>query len=269
MPEREQNSGASIRTIHRACSILRCFTEDRPELGVTAISQKTGIHKSSTSRILSSLQNEGFVEQDEQSSKYRLGLGLVSLAGLVLERLELRDVVQPAIQELARITQETINISVLKEDECVNIENINSPQPIQHMGLLGRRNPLHCTSTGKVFLAFMTREERDALLSEPLKPYTKHTTTDRAQLEEELKNVKEHNYAIAHEEFKEGLSAIAAPLRDHSGEVIATVSISGPTYRMGKGQIDAYIPHLLKTSQDISTKLGYLKTASVSINDNP
>lgn len=260
MPKRDGNSGSSIRTIHRACSILRCFTEDNPELGVTTISHKTGIHKSSISRILASLQKEGFVEQNAQNSKYRLGLGLVSLAGLVLERLELRDVVQPSIQELARITQETINISVLKEDESVNIENINSPQPIQHIGLLGRRNPLHCTSTGKIFLAFMTQEERKALLPKKMKAYTDLTITDRGVLETELDRVRDQDYAIAHEEFKEGLSAVAAPIRDHSGQVIATVSISGPTYRMTPDHIETYIPYLLQTSSNISHKLGHAVT---------
>lgn len=259
MPKRNKNSGSSIRTIQRACSILRCFTEEDPELGVTTISQKTGIHKSSTSRILSSLQQEGFVEQNNQNSKYRLGLSLVSLAGLVLERLELRDVVHPSIQELARVTQETINISVLKDDECINIENVDSPQPIQHTGLLGRRNPLHCTSTGKVFLAFMTEEEREHLLSPKLQAFTPYTITDREQLFKELEAVKEQGYAVAEEEFKEGLSAIAAPIRDVNNRVIATVSISGPTYRLDRNQIDTYIPYLLDTAKDISAKLGYIK----------
>ncbi len=257
MPKRDKNSRNFIRTIQRACSILRCFSEDNPELGVTTISQKTGIHKSSTSRILSSLQQEGFVEQNEQNSKYRLGLGLVSLAGLVIERLELRDVIHPAIQDLARITQETINISVLNEDECINIENINSPQAILHTGLLGRRNPLHCTSTGKVFLAYMTDEERQHLLPDTLRAYTSHTITDRPRLETELDKVQNQGFAVAQEEFKEGLSAIAAPIRNHNGSVIATVSISGPSYRLDKERIETYIPYLENTAQDISSKLGH------------
>lgn len=258
MPKRNNSSRNSIRTIQRACSILRCFSEENPELGVTTISKKTGIHKSSTSRILSSLQQEGFVEQNDQNSKYRLGLGLVSLAGLVIERLELRDVTHPAIQDLAQITQETINISVLKEDECINIENINSPQAILHTGLLGRRNPLHCTSTGKVFLANMSDEERQHTLPDSLRAYTPHTITDRSQLEAELNEVRNQGYAVAQEEFKEGLSAIAAPIRNHDGTVIATISISGPSYRLDKERIDTYTPYLENTAHEISSKLGYV-----------
>jgi len=257
VPKRDNNSKNSIRTIQRACNILRCFSEDNPELGVTTISNKTGIHKSSTSRILSSLQQEGFVEQNDQNSKYRLGLGLVSLAGLVIERLELRDVIHPAIQDLARITQETINISVLKDDECINIENINSPQAIQHTGLLGRRNPLHCTSTGKVFLANMPDEERQHILPDSLRAYTPHTITDHSQLQADLKNVRKQGFAVARDEFKEGLSAIAAPIRNHDGSVIATVSISGPSYRLDKERIDTYIPYLENSAHEISEKLGH------------
>jgi DNA-binding IclR family transcriptional regulator len=254
--DRKQNSEFSVQTIQRAAAILRCFSEGNPELGVTAIGHMTGIHKSTVSRLLLALNREGFVSQNAETGKWRLGLGLLNLAGMVLENLDLRELAKNHLAELARVTQETINISVLDGDECVNIECLLSPKPIKYAGRLGRRVPLHCTSTGKVLLAFLSREQLDGVLPEELPPFTKGTITDRTALEVSLDRVRAQDYAIVHEEFEEGLSAIAAPIRDHTGRVIATVSVSGPTYRMGPGKIERFTGPLLETAGKISADLG-------------
>jgi DNA-binding IclR family transcriptional regulator len=254
----KKRSDTPIQTIQRAAAILRCFTENDSELGVTLLSEQLKLHKSTVSRLLSSLQREGFVEQNPETGKYRLGLGLVSLAGIILERMDLRRVAQPYLRALAESAQETINVTVLDGDECVNVERIASSKPIQYVGWLGRRTPTHCTSTGKVLLAFLTPQERDAILPETLLPYTEKTIVDRSTLEQVLAQVREQGYAIVHEEFEEGLSAVAAPIWGHTGHVIATVSIAGPTYRMGPGQIERFVEPLKETARKISTNLGYI-----------
>jgi DNA-binding IclR family transcriptional regulator len=216
------------------------------------------------SRLLSALREEGFVEQNPENGKWRLGLGLLGLAGAVLERMDLHKVAQTPLRILSTQTQETINITVLDGNECVNIESITSPKSIQHTGRPGRRTSLHCTSTGKVFLAFLTPEERDVLLSGTLLPCTENSIADRGALEQALERVREQGYAVAHEEYEEGLSAIAAPIRDQTGQVVATVSISGPSYRMGSDQIEKFIEPLKETAHDISTQLGYVQPKSES-----
>lgn len=260
MLDEQRQSSSSVQTIQRAGAILHCFMESDTELGVTLLSQRTGIHKSTVSRFLSALRQEGFVEQNPETGKWRLGLGLLNLAGAVLERLDLRNLTLIPLKNLAEQTQETINITVLDGDECVNIENIPSQKSIHHSGRLGRRTPLHCTSTGKTFLAFMTPEERELLLSTNLQSFTKNSIIDKHDLEQELYRIREQGYAIAIEEFEEGLSAIASPIRDHTGRVVATVSISGPSYRMGSEQIEEFKRPLLETAQNISTQLGYMRT---------
>ncbi len=255
----ERKSSSSVQTIQRASAILRCFMENDTEMGVTILSKQLGIHKSTVSRLLSALRKEGFVEQNPETGKWRLGLGLLDLAGAMLERMDLRKVTLIPLRNLAAHTQETVNITVLDGDECVNIENISSPKSIQHTGRLGRRTPLHCTSTGKVFLSFLTPEERNELLSSMLLPCTENSIVDRGALERALELVQEQGYAIAHEEYEEGLSAIAAPIRDHTRQVVATVSISGPSYRMGLNQIKMFVEPLKDTAHDISTQLGYVQ----------
>lgn len=260
----ERKSSSSVQTIQRASTILRCFMESDAELGVTLLSQQTGIHKSTVSRFLSALRKEGFVEQNPETGKWRLGLGLLDLAGALLERMDLRKVTLIPLRNLAAQTQETINITVLDGNECVNIENISSPKSIQHAGRLGRRTPLHCTSTGKAFLAFLTTEERDVLLSSTLPQCTENSIVDRRALEQALEHVREQGYAITHEEYEEGLSAVAAPIRDHTGQIVAAVSISGPSYRMEQNQIEKFIEPLKATAHDISTQLGYVQPKSKS-----
>lgn len=237
---------------------MRCFTESKPELRVSELSERLDLNKSTVSRILGTLQKEGWVSLNPDSGKYRLGLGLISLAGVALGRLDVRGVSQPYLNDLVIATGETVNVTVLDAGECVNIERARSPQPIRYVGWIGRRTPIHCTAAGKVLLAGMeTTAIADALLARPLLAYTDKTIVDRSALQRSLIQIRNQGYAIVHEEFEEGFSAIAAPVCDHTGRVIAAISISGPTYRMGAGVIENYIEPLLKISGQISADMGH------------
>lgn len=257
MPPKNRSSDSGIQSVQRAMTILRSFSEAEPTLGVTHLSERLGLHKSTVSRLLSTLEREGFVEQDPETGKYRLGLGLVSLAGFALERLDLRRIAHPHLGPLAELTQETINLTVLDGREGVNIERIASPRSIRYVGSVGRRTPLHCSSTGKVMLAYMTPQERDALLPHPLPRYTAKTITDRAVLEAELTQIRAQGYGLAREEYEEDLAAVAAPIHNHQGRVLATVSITGPAYRLAPDKIAAWIKPLQETACKISAQLGY------------
>jgi DNA-binding IclR family transcriptional regulator len=158
------------------------------------------------------------------------------------------------------VSQETVNVTILDGNECVNIERLASPKPIRYVGWIGRRTPLHCTASGKVLLAHMLAEERARILPSPLFKYTARTLVKPPALARSLDQVCRQGYAIVHEEFEEGFSAIAAPLFDHGGRVVATVSISGPTFRLGPGQIEAFVEPLLQTAGTISAEMGYSGT---------
>lgn len=256
MSQKKRSTDSSIQSVHRAAAILRSFSETEAELGVTTLSERLGLHKSTVSRLLSTLQQEGFVDQDAKTGKYRLGLGLVSLAGYALEHIDLRRLAKPYLMALAELTQETINVTVLDGHECVNIDRVASPRLIRYVGSVGRRTPLHCTSTGKVLLAYMLPSERDILLPRKLTRYTGKTIIDRRALDQALVEIRAQGYAIVREEFEEDLTAIAAPICNHLGRVIATVSISGPTYRLEPDKIDAFREPLQATARNISTQLG-------------
>jgi IclR family KDG regulon transcriptional repressor len=250
-------SANTVQSIERAVAILRSFSEAEPELRVTELARRLELHKSTVSRILTTLQAAQLVSQNPETSKYRLGVGLVSLAGIALGRLDVRGVAQPHLNALVELSQETINVTIIEERECVNIERVASPKPIRYVGWIGRRTPLHCTAAGKVLLAFRRREERQRLIQSPLVCYTENTIVDPAALEASLAQIQKQGYAIVHEEFEPEFSAIAAPIYDHLGHAAAAVSISGPTYRLAPGQIENFIEPLLETTGKISAGMGY------------
>ena len=248
---------APIQSLQRAVAILRSFSEAEPELSVTELSQRLGLHKSTVSRILATLQQEGLVGRNPETGKYGLGLGLVSLGGIALGRLDVRALALPYLNPLVELTEETVIVTVLDGRECVNIARASSPRPIQFVGWIGRRTPIHCTANGKVFLAYMPAPDRAALLSGSLPHFTKNTIVALSALAQSLAQVRSQGYAIVHGEYEEGFSEIAAPIFDHRGQVIATLAISGPTFRMGPGQIESFAEPLLETSLAISGLLGY------------
>jgi DNA-binding IclR family transcriptional regulator len=264
MPKDKPRTTESVQSVARAIAILRSFTEYEPELRVTELAHRLGLHKSTVSRILATLQAGGLVSRNPESGRYRLGLGLIGLAGVALGRLDVRGVAQPYLNDLVASTQETVNITVIEGHECVNIERARSPQPIRYEGWIGRRTPLHCTAAGKVLLAYLPDRERSVRLALPLVKYTSQTVTDDQTLINILKEIRLQRYAIVHEEFEAGFSGIAAPIFNHEGQAVAAVSVSGPTYRMGPGIVESFINPLQETAQTISAEMGFGQRRSVS-----
>ncbi len=246
-----------VQSIQRAVAILRCFSESEPELSVTELSQRLNLHKSTISRILGTLERERLVARNPQNGKYHLGLGMVSLAGVALGRLDVRGVAQPFLNELVEITQETVNVVVLEDHEGVNIDRAASPKAIRYVGWIGRRIPLHCTAPGLVLLAYLPADGQRALLRRPRRAYTPHTVTGGQALRSRLEAVRRQGYAVVHEEWEEGYSGMAAPIFDHGQRVVAALSITGPTFRMRADVIPGFIAALQKTALAISQQLGY------------
>ncbi|MBN1992928.1 MAG: IclR family transcriptional regulator [Anaerolineae bacterium] len=252
----KQSPHATIQSVQRALAILRCFTREDTELGVTHISKQLALHKSTVSRLLSTLEQEGFVEKNPVTEKYRLGLQLVTLAGIALEQIDLREVAAPYLSQLAEVTQETVNIVVLSGNECMNIDGAASPRPIRYVGRIGRRTPCHCTAAGKVLLAYLPPEAQQQILPNPLTRFTDKTIIDFDVLRQALAKIYAQGYAITHEEHQTDLSAVAAPIFDHSERVVAAVTVSGPTYRIGPGKIEPLIAPVQQIANEISARLG-------------
>lgn len=253
----DRRATSSVQSLQRAAAIMRCFTEAEPELGVTDISARVGLHKSTVSRLLGTLETEGFIAHNAATGKYRLGVGLISLAGVALGRVGVRGAAYYHLDDLVEATQESASVYVLDGMECVNVLNKPSPRPVRYVNWIGRRLPLHCTASGKVILAGLEPGERPSRLKFPLRRFTDHTITSPGALESELMSIAERGFALALEEYEEGYNAIAAPIRDFRGQVVGALAVSGPAFRLERPTLESFIIPVCDAAARSSAELGY------------
>ncbi|TDU06506.1 IclR family transcriptional regulator [Streptomyces sp. 846.5] len=246
-----------VQSVDRAVSILELLAR-QGETGVTEIAAELGVHKSTAFRLTAALELRGLVEQAGERGKYRLGMGLVRLAGAATMRMDLSLQSRPVCERLAAEVAETINMAILDDDEAVNIDQVMGPSAITSHNWVGQRTPLHATSSGKVLLAYLPEAAIDARVA-VLKRYTANTVVDPDLLRAQLFTARQEGYAYTIEELEEGLNAIAAPVFAQTGQVIAAVSVSGPSFRLGAPRLlEELAPAVVRAAAEISARLGFL-----------
>jgi IclR family acetate operon transcriptional repressor len=256
----QQNNGAErgalIQSVQRAAILLKAFATGPAELGVNELSRTVGLHKSTVSRMLATLEREGLVERVPTSEKYQLGFEIVRLAGQVPHFGDLRAAASPYLKDLAEWTRETVNLGILDENAVVYVEQLSGQHLVRHTNWVGQRTPLHCTASGKAVLAFQPPTAIEAMLSEPLPQFTNRTITAPDKLYDELATVRRLGYAVTISELEEGLNAVAAPITDASRTVVAAVSVSGPAYRLSAERLSELAVLTVATAGKIAARLG-------------
>jgi IclR family transcriptional regulator, acetate operon repressor len=245
-----------VQSLDRALEILRLLGSE-PEMRVTDLARRLEVHKSTVFRLLSTLQEHGLVEQNPTTEKYRLGYGLVRLAGAVVAELDLARASRSVLEELAVRTGETVNLAILQGDQVVNIDQIAAPNLVVNVNWVGKQTPLH----GKVLLADLSDEERRRLLSRALPRLTPRTITDPRILEKQLRRVLTDGYAFTLEELELGLNAVAAPVYAADGRVQAAVSVAGPSYRVTPQRLSELGEMTKDAGAAISRRMGYIRNA--------
>ncbi|MGV9277134.1 IclR family transcriptional regulator [Streptomyces griseosporeus] len=247
---------SAVQSVDRAVSVLEILAR-HGEAGVTEIAEQLGVHKSTAFRLLGVLENRGLVAQAKDRGKYYLGAGILRLAGAAAVRLDISQEGVQVCRELADELGETVNIAVLDDDAAVNIMQARGTASVTAQNWLGRRTPLHATSSGKVLLAHLPPTLREGLLARPLHRFTERTVTGAAVLRGELETVVERGYGVTVEELELGLAAVAAPVRAHDGEVIAAISVSGPVYRLNAERLPEVTERTVATGAELSRRMGY------------
>jgi DNA-binding IclR family transcriptional regulator len=246
---------AAVQSVDRAVTVLEILAR-RGEAGVTEIAVELGVHKSTAFRLVSVLEARGLVEQNSDRGKYRLGLGIIRLAGATTARLDVTQQARPVIEVLARDLDETVNIAILSGHDALYLDQVAGSSALQLHNWVGRRIPLHCTSNGKVLLAFLPEKRQRELLETPLTRFTANTVTDVEDLLAELAMVRDRGWASANEEFELGLVAVAAPVRDLTGNVVASLSASGPVFRLPAPLLPRIGSAVVAAAGEVSRRLG-------------
>jgi DNA-binding IclR family transcriptional regulator len=215
------------------------------------------VHKSTAFRLVAALESKDLVEQLADRGKYRLGFGIVRLAGAATGQLDLAQEGRRTCEELAADLGETVNIAILDGERAVNISQARGPAALSSHDWVGRATPLHATSSGKVLLAFAPDAVRKVALSHDLPRFTAVTITDPDVLQRELDLTVEQGWASTVEEYEVGLSALAAPVRDGDGDVVAAVSVSGPSFRMPSDSFPEIARRVVAGADDLSRRLGF------------
>ena len=261
--QKRQTASGRLSSVTSALLVLKVFSQGEPELGISSIAQRLGLAKSTVHRLVVTLAGEGFLEQNPQNGRYRLGLSLFSLGALVRQRMDVSHQAMSSLTALRDQTQETVHLAILDETSIMYLHNMESAQAIGTRSYIGTRKPAFCTSEGRVLLAFNAPELTDVVLKEDLVKRTPKTTTHVKTLRLILDEVRRSGYATDDEESESGMRCVAAPIRDVSGDAIAAVGLAGPIQRLTKKELRRLVPQVMAAASSISARMGY-KAPSMS-----
>jgi DNA-binding IclR family transcriptional regulator len=247
-----------LSTVRNAARLLKVFRSREADLGVSELARRLGLGKSTVHRMLTTLVAEGLIEQNPRTGGYRLGIVMFELGQAVRVHMDLHAAVTPVLGELRAQTGESSQVGVLDGHEVVYVDRLESAHSLRLFTETGRRVPVHCTSSGKVLLAYLPEGRRKQVLScTPLAALTPYTITDATRLAAELDMVRRRGWAEAINEREIGVASIAAPVRDASGEVVAAISIGVPLARCSVAALRRRAPVIAEAAEAASRRLGW------------
>ncbi|MBY0149487.1 IclR family transcriptional regulator [Neobacillus niacini] len=248
-----------LSSVKNAIKILRAFKMDQPQKGVRELANELGLGKSSVQRILATLASEGLVKKNKETNKFELGLSVVELSSIVLGNIDLHTESRPILTDLANKCGETAHLAILDGNHVVYLDKVESKTSNKVPSHLGLHNYAHCTSSGKLLLAHSGNHLVDLVIQNGLDPITHNTITDPVVFREELKTILKNGYSVSVDEYTLGRTSVSAPVRDHTGKVIAAINLVGPTSRISKQRIQYFARELITSGNLISERHGYWK----------
>ncbi|HIW32814.1 MAG TPA: IclR family transcriptional regulator [Candidatus Paenibacillus intestinavium] len=247
-----------IQAIDRALKIVDLFDEQQTELKITEISEKMSLHKSTVHSLLKTLQLHGYIQQDEENGKYRLGMRFAEKGQLFLNQLDLRDFVRPSLKKLSSLTGQTTHLVTLERNEGLYIDKVEGEKAAIRYSRIGRTVPLYTSAAGKVLVAFQEQPLRQNLVKTiTFEQKTEKTILNAKTYEQALEAAIINGYAIDNEENEVGVRCAAVPIFNHNGEIQAAISLSTMVASVGDEELQVFIQQLKQSADEVSVKLGY------------
>ncbi len=249
----------TVQSLDRALEILETLAVEGRGLGVTELSQRVGLHKSTVHRMLATFAEWGYVEKNSEDDRYRLGMKVIDIGSIYLNNIELKTEALPYLRELREKSQQPVHLARLEEGQVIYIEKVDVINSIRMYSQIGRRVPVHCTALGKAMAAHLGVGEIEEIIRDRgLVRVTEKTIVDRERFLEELKLTRQRGYALDDEENEAGIRCVAAPIMDYRGKVIAAISTSGPVEAFTYEVIEELKKHVMATARKISARMGYM-----------
>jgi DNA-binding IclR family transcriptional regulator len=270
---RRRNEGGfpyRAQVLDRSFAILDVLGESNEDLSLADMGKKLDLNKSTSYRLLRTLERHRFAEKDFGTGKYRLGSKLLELGARAVARFDLVTIGRPYLEKLSAQTGETAHLGVLCDHEVVSMAAANGRHALRMSVTVGGKAPVHCSSLGKAILALLPENEVDMIVRKyGLKAYTRNTITRRSDLKAELAQIRTRGFAIDDQELEEGLKCIGAAVQDYSGTVVAALSVAGAALRLSKKRVTTLAPLVARVAADFSASLGYRPKSIVSSSVEP
>ncbi|MFQ5645494.1 MAG: IclR family transcriptional regulator [bacterium] len=249
----------TVQSVCHAIDILEAFSGNESEFGVTELSRKLSLPKNNIFRLLATLKSRGYIEKNETSDNYRLGIRVFELGQIFQRRMGLLKQAHPVMEDLQLKINESVYLAILQETDVVYIDLVETTHSVRIVSRLGRRAPAYCTSVGKIMLAYESNDEISRFFNKvKLDHEARNTIQDRKTLCKCLGKIEKQGYAIDDEEFEEEVRCVAAPVFDYTRRVVAGIGITGPLLRMSPERIkNELVPLVKDAGKEISRRLGY------------
>jgi DNA-binding IclR family transcriptional regulator len=252
-----------VQVLDRTIAVLQCVADSDIDVAASDIARQLRLHKSTVHRLLVVLEHYRLIKKGPQGA-YRLGTRLIELGDCAAARLKLGERAEPFLRDLASQTGEGAHVTILSGTEMLSVAHVEGRWNLHSLTRAGQRTLIHCTAAGKAVLAFMPEEACDELIARlPLDRYTRRTIVKPSAMKIELMRVRDAGFAIDDEEFEEGLRCVGAPIFDHRGHVVGSLSMAAPVFRLRKERLPQVARLVMAAAQGLSAELGYQEAAEL------
>jgi IclR family transcriptional regulator, KDG regulon repressor len=245
-----------LSSVHNAIRILQTFSKTETELGISDLSVRLGLAKSTVFRLMKTLNESNLVEKNMETQKYQLGIAAFELGFTVYHSMELRRISVPILEKLAKSINRVVRLGVYDNGGTVYLCKRSPVGDIKTVSKIGDRVPTHCTAIGKMLLAHQSEKEVERVIECGLPPFTNKTIVSAKDLKEQLLDIRKKEYALTMEELRNGISSVAVPVKNDFGKVVGAISVTGPKSSFYLNQIDQYVRELRQCSRLITEQMG-------------